>query len=695
MSDIAESVTISEFVARLGYSIDEESQRRFVDAIGTMNKAVLGLSAGLLAAAGGVISAVTTMAGSSEHFYYLSQRIGDSVKDVDALAFAFSKLGLSPQEAVANIRAMADSLHNNPYVRSVWRSITGSDEINSESLQKFGDYYHRQSLEMQRYIRTQLLPQFSQDFYLALNRGGPGGGIEQFNLVQRLFNVDPDQIAKQSVAYENALRDVGVRFSAIRAEVQGAMLPALTQSTQELQNWLDRHAPQINKTIADITGYLHSLPEPVRVAVGAIAAITESMGKWDAGTAALAIVLGEKLLGPLTKVVTNLGYLAAIRVPTWLLAVLGVGGATIGGAGAVLGYTYEQNKADQERIARGEKPTAPFPLLGSSPGALPTATPEQNAEVQRQKDAAGAFVGSLFTRFRDWTNNIGAHDTPAGAPGSAAPAAPTGDQGGLWQRLQNVLEWINPISAAHAEELPPNIKILSRNVSDLNETLTDMLDQQAIGAGLQALGSNLGSGGGTGGGGISKGINSPEAAAAVRFFMSKGWTLPQAIGIVSNLLAESGLNPAAENATGHVGAAQWDQKRQQDFRLKYGHPLKGSPLQEQLEFADWELHNSEAAAGQDLSRQFDPRSAALSVNRNYERSDDRGGGRAATADALARNPNLYTSTTTNTGGQSVNQTNTVTINAPSGNGQDIVNAWVSERERNWADVNRNLRTPLY
>ena len=199
-----------------------------------MTKSVLGLSAGLLAAAGGVISAVTTMAGSSEHFYYLSQRIGDSVKDVDALAFAFSKLGLSPQEAVANIRAMADALHNNPYIRSVWRSITGSDEINSESLQKFGDYYHRQSTEMQRYIRTQLLPQFSQDFYLALNRGGPGGGIEQFNLVQRLFNVDPDQIAKQSVAYENALRDVGVRFSAIGAEVQGAMLPALTQSTLDI-----------------------------------------------------------------------------------------------------------------------------------------------------------------------------------------------------------------------------------------------------------------------------------------------------------------------------------------------------------------------------------------------------------------------------------------------------------------------------
>ena len=176
--------------------------------------------------------------------------------------------------------------------------------------------------------------------------------------------------------------------------------------------------------------------------------------------------------------------------------------------------------------------------------------------------------------------------------------------------------------------------------------------------------------------------------------MSKGWTLPQAIGIVSNLLAESGLNPQAENATGHVGVAQWDQTRQQNFRLKYGHTVKQGTLDEQLDFVDSELNTTESDAGKALRSQIDPRSAAMTVNRNYERSDDRGGGRAATADALARNPNLYTSTTNNAG-PSVNQTNSVTINAPSGDATAIANAWKAETERNWADVNRNLRTPLY
>ena len=47
--------TIAEFMARLGYVVDEASQRRFLDAISTMNKSVLALSAGLLAAAAGVV----------------------------------------------------------------------------------------------------------------------------------------------------------------------------------------------------------------------------------------------------------------------------------------------------------------------------------------------------------------------------------------------------------------------------------------------------------------------------------------------------------------------------------------------------------------------------------------------------------------------------------------------------------------
>ena len=160
---------------------------------------------------------------SSEHMYYLAQRIGDSVSDVDALAFAFSKLGISPQEALSNIRAMADAIHNDPFIRSMWTQITGSPEVNAKTLQTFSEHYRNMTTEMQRITRQQF-PQFSIDFWNSMARGGPGGGVDEFQMVQHIFGVHPDEIARQSVAYENALRDVGLRFQAIGGEVQQAML---------------------------------------------------------------------------------------------------------------------------------------------------------------------------------------------------------------------------------------------------------------------------------------------------------------------------------------------------------------------------------------------------------------------------------------------------------------------------------------
>ena len=47
-----------------------------------MSKNVLGLGAGLVAAAGAVTAAVSQMAGSGEHMYYLGQRVQDTVKDI-------------------------------------------------------------------------------------------------------------------------------------------------------------------------------------------------------------------------------------------------------------------------------------------------------------------------------------------------------------------------------------------------------------------------------------------------------------------------------------------------------------------------------------------------------------------------------------------------------------------------------------
>ncbi|SPB14882.1 phage tail protein [Caballeronia novacaledonica] len=69
-----------------------------------------------------------------------------------------------------------------------------------------------------------------------------------------------------------------------------------------------------------------------------------------------------------------------------------------------------------------------------------------------------------------------------------------------------------------------------------------------------------------------------------------GWLREQAAGLAANLNIESGLRP---DITGDNGAAygigQWHPDRQGEFKRVFGHEIRGSTLEEQLQFENHEL----------------------------------------------------------------------------------------------------------
>jgi len=111
----------------------------------------------------------------------------------------------------------------------------------------------------------------------------------------------------------------------------------------------------------------------------------------------------------------------------------------------------------------------------------------------------------------------------------------------------------------------------------------------------------------------------PEEAQA--FFESKGWTKEQAAGLVGNLVVESGLKTDAVGDGGQAyGIAQWHPDRQKNFRNYAGKDIRQSTFQEQLEFVNWELNNTEKAAGNRLRGAASAEDAAAIVDEYYERS---------------------------------------------------------------------------
>ena len=111
----------------------------------------------------------------------------------------------------------------------------------------------------------------------------------------------------------------------------------------------------------------------------------------------------------------------------------------------------------------------------------------------------------------------------------------------------------------------------------------------------------------------------PEEAQA--FFEGKGWTKEQAAGIVGNLVVESRLKTDAVGDGGQAyGIAQWHPDRQAKFQQVYGKDIRQSSFAEQLKFVNWELNNSEKAAGDSLRGATTAYEAAEIVDKKYERS---------------------------------------------------------------------------
>jgi hypothetical protein len=112
-----------------------------------------------------------------------------------------------------------------------------------------------------------------------------------------------------------------------------------------------------------------------------------------------------------------------------------------------------------------------------------------------------------------------------------------------------------------------------------------------------------------------------DAKTATKILMDKGWTKEQASGIAANLNAESKFNTKAVGDNGQAqGIAQWHPDRQKKFEELSGKKVGDATFEEQVNFVDWELKNSEKKAGEKIKATKTASEAAAATEQHYERS---------------------------------------------------------------------------
>lgn len=114
---------------------------------------------------------------------------------------------------------------------------------------------------------------------------------------------------------------------------------------------------------------------------------------------------------------------------------------------------------------------------------------------------------------------------------------------------------------------------------------------------------------------------------AIAYFVAQGWTPAQAAGLVANIKRESALRPDAVGDSGKAyGLGQWHPDRQAAFKARFGKPIQGSTLAEQLAFMQFELTSgSEQRAGAMLRGAGTASEAGAAISKYYERPADREG----------------------------------------------------------------------
>jgi hypothetical protein len=304
---------LKEFVVALGFKTDEQQFRAFEKTLEKVTKNVAQIGTAVAATAIVIDKNITVMASRFEKLYYSSQRTGSTVKSLESLEFGAQNIGFAAGQATSLIEGMTSALRTNPGLAALFS--TGDKDPTKqfisiiERLKKMSDsgpYGHA--------IAAQYGAMFgmSEPDLLQAEKG-IDKLKEAYAVREKMFRdagVDPDKVAKNSVAFENDLRKMEASIDIVKTLI------------------LERFMPGIDKLVGGISKVV-DLVAKADVATG-------GASTYAIGGAGFLAALGALKAIPriLTGILKRLGFSVAEGAAE---GVAGAGAAEAGGGAAAAG----------------------------------------------------------------------------------------------------------------------------------------------------------------------------------------------------------------------------------------------------------------------------------------------------------------------------------------------------------------------
>ncbi|QCE34140.1 phage tail tape measure protein [Acetobacteraceae bacterium] len=117
------------------------------------------------------------------------------------------------------------------------------------------------------------------------------------------------------------------------------------------------------------------------------------------------------------------------------------------------------------------------------------------------------------------------------------------------------------------------------------------------------------------------GFRNPNAVKVWNSLKSHGYSDIETAGMMSSSSAESNFNPKIVNSSGMQGIFQWNKARQKEFESLHHKKIVDAPIEEQVDFADYELKHHPYLGLKQLREAKTAKEAAYLFPRRFERPD--------------------------------------------------------------------------
>lgn len=285
---------IKEFLVGLGYKVDENGQRKFVDGVRNVSADVMKLGAAATTAAVAVTAAVTKMAGELEDLYFMSQRTGASASNIKAIGYAASQMGSSVQGAQDSIESLAKFLRENPGGEGLLgsigvqtRDVNGALRDTTDIMTDIG----KRLRNMPQYRAIQYANVFGIDYktLMALEQGVDKFSGRYKDMLRR-FGLNVDEATKKSHALMVSWRDMKAQAGILGTIVGTTLIGAFDELRHRWQS-LDDTTRESIKTGAEWVAGLAAVGAVISggpfvwvlLLAGAIGALWDDYKVWKEG----------------------------------------------------------------------------------------------------------------------------------------------------------------------------------------------------------------------------------------------------------------------------------------------------------------------------------------------------------------------------------------------------------------------------